>query len=383
MADQIDPASLTLIETNSALADFIANAAHEPVVAIDTEAASFHRYVDRIYLVQLSTTRATAVVDPLRVDDLTPLGVLLADPATEVVFHDADYDLRALDRDYGFRVRRLFDTRIAAQLLGEPSVGLAALLERHFGITLSKKWQRADWSQRPLPPEMLAYAAADTRYLLPLRTQLTHGLAEAGRLSWAREEFARAEAVRWTPPPPHDAAYLRLKGATRLAPQQRSVLRLLHRWREDEARRRDRPLFRILPNEALVAIARNVPRNPEDLFQVRGLPRALAERHRTALLDAVAAGLAAPQSDRRPDALSPRPAPREPAQAARLERLKQARNRLAAELGLDPGVLCGKPVLEAVARAAPRSRQELRRIPEVRDWQVEVLGAALLAALPD
>ena len=166
--------------------------AREPLVAVDTEAASFHRFVDRIYLIQLSSRRETAIIDPLTVDDVSALGAMLADPAVEVVFHDADYDLRILDRDYGFHARHLFDTRIAAHLLGEPAVGLAALLEKHVGVTLDKKYQRADWSRRPLPPEMLEYAATDTRYLLALREQLRAALEARGRLSWAEEEFRAA-----------------------------------------------------------------------------------------------------------------------------------------------------------------------------------------------
>src|SRR5467141_5262699 len=123
----------------------------EPLVAVDTEAASFHRYHDRIFLIQLSSPLRTEIIDPLAVADLSPVGRLLADPAVEKVFHDADYDLRILDRDYGFRAARLFDTRIVAQLLGEPAIGLGSLLEKHLGVKLSKTHQKDDWSQRPLP----------------------------------------------------------------------------------------------------------------------------------------------------------------------------------------------------------------------------------------
>src|SRR5512134_3450456 len=189
-----------LIERAEALASLARRLAANPRIALDTEAASFHRYVDRVYLVQLSSPAETALVDPLAVQDLSPVGALLSDPAVEKIFHDADYDLRILDRDYGFRARRLWDTRIAAQLAGEPAFGLGALLEKYFGIRLSKKLQRADWSQRPLTPEMIEYAAADTAHLPDLRDLLERRLRELSRLAWAEEEFVRLEEVRWTGP---------------------------------------------------------------------------------------------------------------------------------------------------------------------------------------
>src|SRR5205085_2642905 len=174
-------ARVSYIRTPAELADAVATLRREPLVAADTEAASFHRYRDRIYLVQLSSPTLTAIIDPLAIADLSPVGGLLDDPQVEKIFHDADYDLRILDRDYGFRARRLFDTRIAAQLAGEPAVGLAALLEKYVGVKLAKEHQKADWSRRPLPPAMLAYAAADTQHLPALREALRSRLAALRR----------------------------------------------------------------------------------------------------------------------------------------------------------------------------------------------------------
>ena len=174
-----------LIETPDALSGLFGDLSSETLLAVDTEAASFHRYRDRVYLLQVSSRRRTAVVDPLAVRDLGALGQLLADPQVEIVFHDADYDLRLLEQEYGFRATRLFDTRIAAQLLNEPGIGLAALLEKYFGVKLDKRYQRADWSARPLSREMISYAASDTRHLPGLRDIMREQLATRGRLSWA------------------------------------------------------------------------------------------------------------------------------------------------------------------------------------------------------
>ena len=233
---------------------------------MDTEAASFHRYTDRVYLLQISSRDETAVVDPLAVASLAPLAEVLADPAVEIVFHDADYDLRLLDREYGYRANNIFDTRIAAQLLNEPGVGLAALLEKYLDVRLDKRFQRADWSARPLSPEMLAYAASDTRHLPELRDILKAQLEARGRLTWAEEEFGLLDDTRWSPPD-GEPAYLRLKGAKALKGRELAILRELFEWREGVAQRSDRATFRILNNEPMLLMARQAtgrPGRPQD-----------------------------------------------------------------------------------------------------------------------
>jgi ribonuclease D len=179
------------LDRTDAVDRFIASIANTRAIALDTEGASFHRFIDRIYLLQLSTREASAVIDPLAIGVPEGLGKLLESRNVEVVFHDADYDLRLLHQDYGWRITNIFDTRIAAQLLGIRAFGLAALLERFFGIKLDKKHQRADWSMRPLTPGMLDYAAQDTEFLLDLRDRLGNELEKLHRTSWAAEEFAK------------------------------------------------------------------------------------------------------------------------------------------------------------------------------------------------
>jgi len=368
------------VDTAAALAEVIAAARAEPLVAADTEAASFHRYKDRVYLVQLSTRHSTAVIDPLPISDFSPFGALLADAKVEKVFHDADYDLRTLDRDYGHRARHLFDTRIAAQLLGEPAIGLAALLEKYVGVRLTKAHQRADWSQRPLTPAMLAYAADDTRHLPRLRDAMRDRLTALGRLTWAEEEFRHLEDLRWTGPADDGQAYQRIKGAKALPPRSFAALRELVAWREGVAAERDTALFRVIGNEALLAVSRALPRSIADLGAIKDLPASLARRHGPALVASVGQALALAETDLPTRARAPR-APHDPDLDARVERLKVARNAVALQLGLDPGVLCGKSTLETIARQRPADLAALGRIEDVRKWQVEVLGAALLAAL--
>ena len=372
------------VDTGPELAAFITAVRRESRVGVDTEAASFHRYRDRIYLLQVSSPSQTALIDPVAIakPDLGPVGAMLADPQLEKTFHDADYDLRVLDRDYGFRAVRLFDTRIAAQLAGEPAIGLAALLEKHVGVKLDKEHQKADWSIRPLTPPMLAYAAADTRYLLALRDALEQRLTALERLTWAVEEFKQLESLRWTgvAAGSDDDGYLRLRGAKGLAPRSLAALRLLHRWRDTVAAREDKAPFRIIGNDSLIAVSRALPAARPDLGRIRELPSSLARRHGDALLDAV--GRARALHDSELPRLERRPRPqKDPGFDGRMERVKAVRNRIATELGLEAGVLCGRTTLEAVVRARPTNRAALEQVGEVRRWQIEVLGDALLEAL--
>jgi ribonuclease D len=369
-----------LIRTQPDLERLLERLRAEPLVAVDTEAASFHRYRDRVYLLQLSSRQETAVVDPLAVERLGPLGELLADPKVEVVFHDADYDLRLLYHEYGFQGANLFDTRIAAQLLNEPGVGLAALLEKYLDVRLDKRFQRADWSARPLSQEMLEYAAADTRHLPELRDLLREQLRDRSRLDWAEEEFGVLSTVRWLPPDTEEPGYLRLKGAKALPGRALAVLRELHQWREELAQRTDRAAFRILNNEPMLGMAKSPPTNLAALKEVKGVGSDQAERRGKDILEAVQRGLAVPEQEL-PRIERPPRRPQDPAYEARLERLKAARNALAIQYDLAPGVLCPNGSLEAVARVNPSSVEEMGQMRELRRWQVREIGGALLQAV--
>jgi ribonuclease D len=369
----------TYIESQQAFDDLATKLAGTPILAVDTEAASFHRYRDRIYLVQLSTREVTAVVDPLAVSDLAGLGRLLADPAVETLFHDADYDLRILHRDYGYTGSNLFDTRIAAQLLNEPGIGLAALLEKYSGVTLDKKYQRADWSMRPLLRGMLDYAADDTRFLPTLRDLMKERLVAAGRWHWAEEEFRLLAGVRWTAPGLAAEAYLRLKGVRSLKGYQLAVLRELFAWRERVAGELDRAPFRVLMNEALLAIAKAMPRDETALRELKALSPDQLRRRGSDLLEAVARGMSAPLDSIPVFERGRRQVP-DAALEARLERLKAARNAIAERIPLAPGVLCPNGILEGIARLEPMNLEQLNQVEDMRNWQREVLGEELLEA---
>ncbi len=373
------PPTAVYLDSDAAVTDWLTAARKAKRIALDTEGASFHRFVDRIYLLQLSTDAQHAVIDPLPIQPPVLLGALIEDPAVEIVFHDADYDLRLLHQDYGWNVRHVFDTRVAAQLLGLKAFGLAALLERGFGIKLNKKHQRADWSMRPLSDDMLDYAAQDTMHLLGLRDQLHDELEQKGRLAWAREEFERLESVRW-PADDSGNAFLKIKGARDLTRRELAVLRELVQWRDAAALGLDRATFRVVSNEVLLEASKSHPASKQSLGEIKGMPRGILQRSGEEMLEAINRGLAVPDAGlpRFPKAAR---WDRDPEFDAKVGAVKQVRDAAATRLELDPGVLCSRDRMEAVVRQAPAAPDELTKIPEFRRWQIEVLGAGFVKAL--
>src|ERR1700736_3807401 len=348
-------------------------------LALDTEGASFHRFLDRIYLLQLSTREHSAIIDPLPIGSPAGLGQLLESKSVEVVFHDADYDLRLLHQDYGWHVTNIFDTRIASQLLGIKSFGLAALLEQFFDVKLDKKHQRADWSMRPLTPDMLEYAAQDTRYLLQLKDHMTAELGRRGRLHWAKEEFARLEGTRWEAEEAMEG-FLRLKGARDLSRRELAVLREVANWRDTVAAQLDRATFRVMGNEVLFELARRAPKSVSELGAIKGMPKGMLERGGADIVAAVRRGAEAPEAE----------LPKFPRGQRwnkdrdfdeRVARLKSVRDAAATRLELDPGVLCSRERLESVARSAAKSIEELAAVPDLRRWQIEEMGEGFVRAL--
>jgi len=359
--------------------EFLSSIAAAPVLAIDTEGASFHRFVDRIYLLQLSTANLHAIIDPLRVPAPDKLGLLLESREVEVVFHDADYDLRLLHQDYGWRVTNIFDTRIAAQLLGIKAFGLAALLDQFFGVKLDKKHQRADWSMRPLTSGMLDYAAQDTMYLLELRDRMREALERAERWEWALEEFQRLEGLRWEDEEA-GAAFFRVKGARDLSRRELARLRELVQWRDSIAAELDRATFRVVGNEVLLEAARRAPRTVPELLEIKGVPRALVERRGRELLDAIQRGDAVREADL-PKFPRGQRWDRDADFEENVARLKRVRDDVAKQLAIDPGFLCSRDKLEAIARRKPDTLEDLAEVKDLRRWQAGVLGAQFLEAL--
>lgn len=349
-------------------------------IAVDTESDSLYSYFEKVCLLQFSTPAEDYVVDPFPLGDLSALGALFADPAIEKVFHAAEYDILCLRRDYGFGFASIFDTMIAARILGWANVGLGSILQERFGVSLNKRMQRADWGHRPLSVEQIAYAREDTHYLLALRDIQLAELARLGRLEEAREEFARLANVQPAVRRFDPDAYGNLEGARDLDPVQLGTLRELYRFRDAQARREDRPPFKVLAESALLRIAEALPDSVPALRRVDGLTPYALQRYGQAIVQAVARGRAAPQ------VALPRPhLRREPlldnSARTRLGRLKEWRKRRATERGVAPDVIVSNDVLLAAARNNPRTLDALVDISHLGPWKAREYGQDLLEAL--
>jgi ribonuclease D len=371
----------SLVSDPRALSELAGALRSESRIALDCEAAGFHRYSDRLCLIQLSTPTRTFLLDPMASDPREVMSPTLEDPEVEVVMHGSDYDIRLLQRDLGIRLRGLFDTQTAASLLGAPAIGLASLLEEHLGVKLAKEHQRADWAQRPLPEELLDYAAEDTRHLLALREILGRELHDRGRDGWASEEFRVLEGIQWA----QDDAdpVTRVKGARHLPLRELMALRAALGWRDGIARERDRAPFRVVGDAVLMGVIQERPKSAEALAALKGMSPRLAQQEGQRLLndlrrvDALEDDALLPYPRWNRNGLG-RPTPEEEEVADRIRALRTARSQ---ELGLERGVLLSNGQISEIVRAAPGSLESLKTVTGIREWQVGLLGVEILRLL--
>ena len=347
-------------------------------LAVDLEMDSLHHYQEKVCLIQISTRTESWLIDPLALKDLSPLAAPLGDPRILIVMHGADYDIRSLHRDFGIEVQNLFDTMLASRFLGIAEFGLAALLKARFGIELNKKYQKADWSKRPLSPEMSAYAAADTSDLLPLYDQLSAELIAKGRLSWLEEECRLVCQVRVTEK--EGPLFLSCKGAGKLKGRALAILEELLQLRDTQARELDRPPFKVISAETLLETAEKRPRTLGDLTGIKGMTPGQIQRFGDKILAAVTAALVLPEEQL---PVFPRQRRDEPTDGTkdRIKRLKSWREQHSSVQKLEPGVVAPNWLLEAVADAHPGSTAELDGVTGMREWQKRLYGQELLQEL--
>lgn len=356
--------------------------AAEPRLALDLEADSFHRYVERVCLLQIGTRTTDVLYDPITHGLPEPMRALLSGPERTWVLHGGDYDILSLQRDFGLALGRVLDTQIAARFLGRPGLGLQALLEGELGIRIGKGEQRSDWRRRPLSLDQVRYARQDVAHLLPLADRLLEELEARGRRSWVEEECELLRVRLPQPKVPDPDACLKLKGARELPDAGRAVVRAVHDWREAVAQARDRAPFRVLAPESIVPIAREAlkrgPLPADELRRWRGIAHDVDTKP---LAEAIARGLRTPSDGRAQRRPGP-PPPAQPAgQRARVDVLRQARVAWAEPLGLEPSLLLPPALIEALAALPTPSPEVLQVVPGMTRWRYEVLAGSLLAAL--
>ncbi|HKK15049.1 MAG TPA: ribonuclease D [Gammaproteobacteria bacterium] len=362
---------ITFIDTPAGLRDLCARLAGLEWVALDTE---FHRektYYPKLCLIQVATADHVACIDPLALGDLAPLMSALEAPGLMKVFHAARQDLEVFHQRFGRIPTPVFDTQLAAPLLGHPEqMGYAALVAAELGEHLGKGHARADWTRRPLPPKQLRYAADDVRYLARLYPRLRDALAARGRLAWLEEDFsALADPAQYINPPAD--AWRRIRGIDRLRGPERSVLQALAEWREATAQGEDRPRNWVIKDETLLDLARQNPVTAQDLAHVRGLSEGTRRRHGEHLLKLMAQARERPP---RPLDGAGRPVRLEPAQEALADLLSATVRLVSAEQAINSGVLVSRRDLERLARGVP-----VREV--LQGWRYALAGPTLQSLL--
>jgi ribonuclease D len=374
-----NPSEYLLVEQEADLHRVMPKLQGAPVIGVDLEADSMFHYQEKVCLVQIATERLNLLIDPLSVRDLSPLIPIFADKEIRKVFHGADYDIRSLYRDFGIEVHSLFDTQVAARFLGIREISLANLLQTYFHIASDKKYQKKDWSQRPLSAPMMAYAAQDIRYLIPLSRILREDLKKKGRLLCVEEECdllsgVRANATKTGP------LFPSFKGAARLDPRSLAVLENILRFRDQTARRRDCPHFKVLGNAPILEIAQRKPLSRTDLGGIKGLSARQIDQMGDVLIQKVKDAVSLPNT-----ALPAYPRKAwerlKSSDVDRAEALKNWRDRLGEQWAVDPAVICTNAQIREIAIADPKRPEDMKAIKEVRTWQIELLGPKICRVL--
>jgi ribonuclease D len=368
-----------IIESSSQLAQFVSQIENKKTIGVDVEADSMYHFREKVCLIQMATANINVVIDPLVIKDLSALKTIFKRSDIQKIFHGADYDVRSLYRDFKFNINNLFDTELASRFLGFPESGLEAVLKKKFAIALDKKFQRKDWSRRPLPREMIAYAAEDARYLLPLAQELITELKDRGRFSWVREECEILSKVR-----PNtngtDPLYVNFKGAGKLDQRSLAILEALLQCRREIARKKDRPLFRIIGSRPLLELAETQPTNMKQLEKAKALSPKQIGMYGKLILAAINGAMIIPKKDL--PVYPRRKAPRVPASAAeRVKSLRKWRDSQAENLAMDPSLILTRSLISALAVQKPRTVSDLSRIKEIKKWQIREFGKEILKTL--
>ncbi len=368
-----------LIETPSDLENFAHSLRRRRVIAVDMEADSMYHYKEKVCLLQIATRERNVIIDPFKVPDLSCLVPAFARGDLQKIFHGADYDIRSLYRDFGIEVHNLFDTQIASRFSGIRETGLESVLHHYLNVSLDKKYQRKDWSQRPLSPEMLEYASGDTAFLIPLARILEKNLKKMNRLSWVQEECDCLSHVRMNPEN-GGPLFLKFKGAGQFRPRNLAILEHILQVRREFAEKKDRPAFKIFGNNAVTEIVNARPVTIRQLEKTRALSQKQIGMYGETLIKAVKEALAL-QEEQLPAFPRKTTPALSPGVPDRIKKIREWRDRRAEELGMDPALICSKSLMTAIAVQKPRHADALKNIEELRQWQMETFGEEIVRVL--
>jgi ribonuclease D len=368
-----------IIDTVTELENAITAFAREQAIAIDLEADSMYHYKEKVCLIQMATKKTNVVIDPLRIKDLSLIKPLFSSRNIKKIFHGADYDIRSLYRDFKINVNNLFDTETACRFLGIKETGLDAVLKKYFNVKISKKYQKKDWSKRPLPKEMIDYATQDVIYLVPLGEILIKELEKIKRLSWVLEECDHLSKVR-SVLSNNEPLFLKFKGAGRLRSRSLAVLEALLQFRMKIAKKNDRPFFKIIGNNSLMQVTAAKPVTLQHLKTIKALSKKQFKMYGNDLIEVVTKALNVPENK-----LPVYPRKKAPVLSnqvqKRVKALKGWRDKKAKELEIDSGLLCKNALISTIAITNPTDKRALENLKEVRNWQKEEFGKDIITVL--
>lgn len=351
----------------------------EKIIAVDLEADSMHHFKEKVCLIQIAGRKTACVLDPLKIDDFSKFKILMEDEKIEKVFHGSDFDIRSLDREYKIQINNLFDTEIACRFLGIKERGLAALLKKYFNVFQDKKFQKKDWSVRPLPDEMISYSIVDVLYLIELKGILEEKLKEMQRLEWAKEEFLKQTEVKYTDNT-DNYKFLKFKGAGRMDRKTLAVLESLLLMRMENAERKDLPLFKVLGAGEISQIALNKPANLIKLQKTGILTSRQLNLYGKECINAVNKALKIKEGDL-PVYPKTRSLRLNKIEQKRVKLLKQMREKKSEGMMLEQGFLINNALITKLAVENPLDKYELEKIEPIRKWQVKVLADDIFKAL--
>jgi ribonuclease D len=368
-----------LIETPDELAGIIELLEKQDAVGVDLEADSMFHYKEKVCLVQMATRRHNFVIDPLKINDLSLLRPIFGNPKIQKIFHGADYDVRSLYRDFQIVIRNMFDTQLASRFLGDKATGLEAVVHKRFNVRLNKKYQKKDWSERPLSEKMIEYAARDTFYLLPLTEILRKELQDKGRLDWVHEEcdlLSRVRAMQGNGEP----LFLRFKGAGQLSHRRLGVLEAVLQFRARLAEEKDRPLFKVFSNISAMKLAVSAPTTLQDLIKTKILSPKQINMFGAALVPVIREALSMP-FDKLPSYPQKKPPILDPNVPKRMKALKIWRDVCAKKLNIDSSIITPKNIMTTLAVKKPKDLDELERIDELKKWRKKEFGKKIIEVL--